>query len=161
MDSQPNELRGQGLERRLSICEEAGGVISIKGRRLINFASNDYLDLARRPDVVAASQAALLQYGCGAGASRLMAGTLPIHAQLEQRLASLKGYPAALVFGSGFLANLAAVTALGAAVIHLHGSALPRAWLTPLLSRASIHRFRHNDVEHLRALLASAPEGGA
>ncbi len=156
-----DELRGQGLERRLSICEEAGGVISIEGRRLLNFASNDYLALAHRPDVVAASQAALLQYGCGAGASRLMAGTLPIHAQLEQRLARLKGYPAALVLGSGFLANLAAVTALVGRGDHIFMDRLCHASMVDaaLLSRASIHRFRHNDVEHLRSLLASAPKG--
>ena len=77
--------------------------IKIDGRTFLNFSSNDYLGLSRHPEVVSASRRYLEAYGCGATASRLITGTLPPHVELEGALAALKGYGAALVFGSGFL----------------------------------------------------------
>jgi len=122
---------------------------------LLNFSSNDYLDLARHPDVVAAAERALRTAGAGATASRLVSGTLPLHEELEARLARLKGYPAALLFGSGYLANLGILGALlgrGDAVFAdrlAHASLMDAA----VLCRAELHRFRHNDPQHLDELL--------
>ncbi|MCX7006682.1 MAG: aminotransferase class I/II-fold pyridoxal phosphate-dependent enzyme, partial [Kiritimatiellaeota bacterium] len=122
---------------------------------LLNFSSNDYLDLAHHPDVIAAAEHALHAAGAGATASRLVSGTLPLHEELEMRLARLKGYPAALLFGSGYLANLGILGALvgrGDAVFAdrlAHASLMDAA----VLSRAELLRFRHNDAQHLDELL--------
>lgn len=122
---------------------------------LLNFSSNDYLDLAHHPDVVAAAERALRAAGAGATASRLVSGTLPLHEELEARLARLKGYPAALLFGSGYLANLGILGALlgrGDAVFAdrlAHASLMDAA----VLCRAELQRFRHNDAQHLDELL--------
>lgn len=100
------ELQAQHLERRLSLQPEPGGEIRDVGRRILNFSSNDYLNLVRHPTVIGAAREALESYGSGAGASRLVSGTLPIHEELEAALARYKGYPTCLVFGSGYLTNM-------------------------------------------------------
>src|SRR5262249_54455442 len=76
------------------------------GRRLISFCDNDYLGLSTHPWVTEAAAAAARDFGAGAGASRLVTGDCPLNHELEQRLAALKGLPAARVFGSGYLANI-------------------------------------------------------
>lgn len=86
--------------------------ITIGDRKLLNLSSNNYLGLAHHPRLKAAAIAAIHTYGCGTGASRLMMGTTPLHEQLEQRLAAFKGCEQALLFGSGYLANLGVITAL-------------------------------------------------
>lgn len=155
------KLRQKGLKRSLVTCAQACGAFESEGKRRLNFASNNYLDLAEHPDVLAASESALRQFGCSAASSRLLAGTLPCHDALEQRLANLKGYPRALVLGSGFLANLAAVTALAGRGDHVFLDKLCHASLVDaaILSRAALYRFRHNDPEHLKSLLATAGKG--
>ena len=94
--------------------------------RPLDLAGNDYLGLSRDPAVVAAAAAAARRWGAGAGASRLVTGTLALHAQLERELAAYLGQPAALVFSTGYHANLAAVAALGGrdalVVSDAHGS---------------------------------------
>ena len=87
------QLRGKILERSLSVLREAGGKLKIDGRTFLNFSSNDYLGLARHPEVISASRRCLEAYGCGATASRLVTGTLQPHYELEQAIAALKGYP--------------------------------------------------------------------
>ncbi len=152
-------LRERALERRLVVNAPAGGRIERGGEELVNFASNDYLGLARRPELIGGAEAALRRYGAGASSSRLLTGTLPCHAALEARLAEFKGHARALVFGSGYHANLAAVTALagrGDAVFLdrlCHASLVDGA----VLSRADVRRFRHNDAGHLDELLRKAP----
>ncbi len=152
-------LRREGLERQIREAPEAGGKIRIGERWCLNFSSNDYLGLARKREVLAAAEAALRRWGAGSGASRLVSGSLPCHAELEQRLASHKGYPAALLFGSGFLANLGIIPALAGrhdwvAVDRLaHASIMDAA----LLSRAVLHRFPHNQAAGLEALLRKKP----
>ena len=124
---------------------------------MLDLAGNDYLGLRTHPTVVAGAVAAATAYGGGAGASRLVTGTLPIHADLETALCALTGAPAGLVFSTGYAANLAAVTALTDAdtlVIsdaHIHASLVDAA----RLSRASVAVARHNDVAHAAALLAA------
>jgi 8-amino-7-oxononanoate synthase len=149
------ERRAQGLERQLVQMPRAGGKIVFNDRECLNFASNDYLDLAGHPRVVSASHQALDAYGAGAGASRLVSGNLPIHEELESRLAELKGYPAALIFGSGFLANAGIIAALVGPGDAIFADRLSHASLldAAVLSRARLHRFRHNDPAHLEILL--------
>lgn len=144
----------QGLLRVLCV-EPQGGALRPAGGGL-NLASNDYLGLAQHPDVKASAIRAVEQYGAGAGASRLLTGTLPCHEELEAALAVLKGKEAALVFGSGYAANVGLIQALvsrGDAVLAdrlCHASLLDGV----RLSGAALHRFRHNDADHLSRCLA-------
>lgn len=155
------ERREQGLERRLVAMPRAGGKLELDGQTFLNFASNDYLDLCRHPRVIAGARSALEGYGAGAGASRLVSGNLPIHEELEGRLARLKGYPAALVMGSGFLANLGLIPTLVGPGDTVYIDRLAHASLidAALLSRARIRRFRHNDADHLAGLLSRSAMG--
>jgi 8-amino-7-oxononanoate synthase len=123
---------------------------------VIDLAGNDYLGLSRDPRVVEAAAAAIKTWGAGAGASRLVTGTLEIHAELEAALARFLGWPAALVFSTGYHANLSIVTALAdrQSVIvsdaHIHASLIDAA----RLSRAEIVVVPHNDVAAVERALA-------
>lgn len=117
----------------------------------VDLASNDYLGLSRDPRVVGAAAEALHRYGAGSRASRLVTGTLNVHADLEQALCELTGQPAALVFSSGYAANTGLLTALGDAdtlIIsdqHVHASLIDGA----RLSRSPVVIAEHNNVEHV------------
>ena len=125
---------------------------------VVDLAGNDYLGLARHPAVVAAAAGAAAAWGAGAGASRLVTGTLQVHADLEEALAAYLGQPAALVFSTGYHANLSVVTALadrGSLVVsdaHIHASLVDAV----RLSRADLAVVPHNDVAAVRAALAAA-----
>lgn len=156
-----NALREQHLERSLSPMPEAGGVINTPRGPLLNFGSNDYLNLARHPHVVQRAADALAHYGAGATASRLIAGTLPVHEELEARLAAYKGRPACLVFGSGYLANAGSIPALVDRGDTILADRLSHACIIDgaVLSRASRLRFQHNDMDHLASMLAQQRKG--
>ena len=156
------QLSAKSLERRPGVYPQAGGKIVIDGKSFLNFSSNDYLDLAGRPGMIAPSREALERYGCGATASRLVCGTLDVHRELEEGVASLKGYPSAIVFGSGFLTNVGLLPALVGRDDHVFADKLVHASIIDgvLLSRANLHRFRHNDAGHLDQLLQKCPAGG-
>ena len=149
------KLREKSLERRVSVFREAGGKINIDGRTFLNFSSNDYLALARHPYVMSTSRRYLETFGCGATASRLVTGTLEPYRELEQVIAALKGYPASLVFGSGFLTNAGVITALVGRDDTVLADKLAHASLIDgiILSRANLKRFHHNDPDHLKTLL--------
>ena len=155
------ELEKKSLRRRLRLFPEAGGKIRVGGREVLNFSSNDYLDLARDRRVKDAARRALEEAGAGSAASRLLAGTLPIHEKLERKLSEVKGYEAALLFGSGFLANVGVIPALAGRGDFIAADRLVHASIIDgcLLSRARLERFRHNDPDDLARVLASAPEG--
>lgn len=131
------------------------------GQRVLNFCSNDYLGLARHPRVLANAKEAVDEFGAGATASRLVSGTLTLHERLENRLADDKHTPAALVFGSGYLANLGAVTALVGRRDTVFADRLIHASLIDAvkLSGATLKRFRHNDPGHLDDLLKRSASG--
>lgn len=135
--------------------ESAGAYVVRDGRRMISFSCNDYLGLATHPDIVAAAAAALRAHGAGAGASRLVTGDHPLYAALEQRLAKVKDSEAALVFGSGYLANIGIVPALAGPGDLVLIDELAHACLMSgvRLSRADEHRFAHNDVAAVEAVL--------
>src|SRR5207237_5103453 len=108
-----NELKTQGLRRTRRVMLSGQGVsVRLHGRELLNFSSNDYLNLAGDPRLARAAARAARRYGCGAGASPLVSGYLPPHRALERDLARWEGTEAALVCGSGFAANLAVLGAL-------------------------------------------------
>ncbi len=149
-------LKKQDLLRHLlSRSSGQGPVISIRGRRYINFGSNDYLGLAAHPDVVRAAREAADRFGFGAGASRLLAGGTVIHERLEKAVAAFKGAEAALVFNSGYAANTGIIPAIAAGGDAVFSDALNHASIVDgcRLSRAEKHIFRHRDVAHLESLL--------
>ncbi len=113
IEAELEELRSRSLLRRLrEIDSPTGPAMEFAGRKLINFSSNDYLGLAAEPALREAAKAAIDQYGIGAGASRLICGTLAPHVRLEERLAEFKRTDAALVFSSGYATALGAMGAL-------------------------------------------------
>ena len=128
-----------------------------QGRPLLNLASNNYLGLAGRPELTLAAVAATREYGTGSGASRLVTGTSRVHDALDAALARFKGTPAALALGSGYAANLAALTAFADRHTLVFADKLSHASLIDgaLLSGARLIRFRHNDMAHLGELLAA------
>ncbi len=151
------DLEAECLRRRLVPTARGARAEAIRdGRALVSFSCNDYLGLSQDPRVIAAAQQALARYGAGAGASRLVTGNHPDLVALEERLARFKGKEAALVFGSGYLANVGIAPALVGAGDLILVDALGHSCLFSgaRLSGADILRFRHNDVTHLESLLA-------
>ncbi len=149
-------LARASLRRELSCTARTDGVtVERNGRRLISFSCNDYLNLIQHPAIVAAAQEALARHGVGAGASRLVTGNHPLYAELESRLAKLKGTESACVFGSGYLANLGVIPALLGEddLVLIDELAHACLWGGAQLSGARLLVFRHNDVDHARALL--------
>jgi 8-amino-7-oxononanoate synthase len=148
------ERERAGLRRRLRPRAEDDG--------LIDLAGNDYLGLARHPDVVAATTAALKGYGLGATASRLVRGSTDVHTQLDAALADLLGCEAALVYSSGYLANLGAVRAVGWPLIasdaHNHASLVDGCRLARA-DRTVV--YGHGDPSALDEALASLAPGAA
>ena len=137
----------RGLARRLAHSDE---------QRLLDLAGNDYLGLARDPRVVAGAVAAARAYGAGAGASRLVSGTLSIHTELERAMAAFAGFPAALSFSTGYHANLSVVQALAdpdtliVSDAHIHASMIDAC----RLARATVTVTPHNDVAAVARALA-------
>jgi 8-amino-7-oxononanoate synthase len=157
-----DEAKANGLERTARAYPQAGGVIKIDGQEVLNFSSNDYLDLGRHPHVVDRAREALDQYGIGATASRLVTGTLPIHEELEARIAQEKGYESALVFGSGYMANAGTIPILAGRDDLIFADKLVHASMIDAckLSRAKLVRWAHNDAAALEKRLeqyADAP----
>lgn len=151
-----------GLERTPLVFAAAGAHAVCDGAELLNFSSNDYLGLAGDSRVVNGAVEALRTWGAGSTASRLVAGTLALHEQLERRFALFKGYAAGLLFGSGYSANAGIVSAVAGRGDHLFIDRLAHASLVDaaVLSRSKLHRFRHNDMEHLDYLLGRCPPDG-
>lgn len=154
---QLDELRRVGLYRqRRKLFSAQGPRVRIGRDELVNFASNDYLNLAADPRVVEAVIKAVRQYGCGAGASPLIVGwSAPLRA-LEQELADWQCAESALVFASGFAANLGVLTALAGPEDVIFSDELNHASLIDgcRLSKARVHVYRHADLDHLESLLS-------
>ena len=154
-----DDLERASLRRHLRTIESAHDThVTLEGRRLLMMSSNNYLGLASHPALRRAAIDAMERYGVGAGASRLIAGSLAPLPQLEVKLARLKGVEAALVFGSGYLANLGTITALTGPGDVIFSDELNHASLIDgcRLSKAQLRIYRHRDVEHLRTMLAES-----
>jgi len=155
IDEELEAIDANGLRRTLRSMPGAGGKFTVAGRDVLNLCSNDYLDLAGNPKVKAAAVDAINRWGCGATASRLMCGHLDLHEQLETALAKLVDAEAALVFGSGFLANVGTINALTSRHDDIFADKLNHASLVDgaASSGAKVHRYRHLDMEHLESML--------
>ncbi|MGZ5998336.1 MAG: 8-amino-7-oxononanoate synthase [Rhizomicrobium sp.] len=153
-----SELDAGHLRRTLAETAREDGVWVTRGkRRLLSLSCNDYLNLTHHPAVKKAAIAAIEQHGAGAGASRLVTGNHPLYAELETRLALLKGTEAACVFGSGYLANAGIIPVIVGEGDLLLADALSHSclWAGAQLSRATVLKFNHNDVGHVAELLSS------
>jgi glycine C-acetyltransferase/8-amino-7-oxononanoate synthase len=146
------EIRRSGLHRRMRLIEGPQGPrVLLDGAEVLLLCSNNYLGLADNPKVRAAAAEAAERYGAGAGASRLISGSMTLHRRLEDRLASFKGTEAALLFGSGYLANTGTVAALAGRGAVVFSDELNHASIIDgcRLSRAEVFVYRHLDLEHL------------
>jgi 8-amino-7-oxononanoate synthase len=152
-----NELERTNLRRSPAVTVRDGIWAERDGRRLLSFSCNDYLNLSRHPDVIAAAVETTTRYGVGAGASRLVTGNHPLFAELETRLARLKGTTAACVFGSGYLANTGIIPALIGPDDLIIVDELSHACIHAgaKLSGAAVQRYRHGDADHAEALLTA------
>jgi 8-amino-7-oxononanoate synthase len=151
-----NEIERRHLRRALSETVREEGLWIERGRRrLLSFACNDYLNLTQHPAIKQAAIAAIEKYGVGSGASRLVTGNHPLYSELEIRLARLKGTEAAVVFGSGYLANAGIIPVLigSDGLVLIDELAHACLWAGAQLSRGRVLPFRHNDVGHAEALL--------
>ncbi len=158
------ELRESGLRRQLRLIEGPQGPrILLDGAPVLLLCSNNYLGLADHPRVREAAAEAALQWGAGAGAARLISGNMAPHHQLEERLAAFKGYEAALLFGSGYLANVGVISALAGRGEVVFSDELNHASIVDgcRLARAETFVYRHGDTEHLAWGLKEAGERAA
>jgi glycine C-acetyltransferase len=150
------KLQRQGLLRRMREVRSAQGPrIMLEGREVINLCSNNYLGLADDPRLKEAARAALEEYGAGSGASRLISGTTTLHSRLEERIARFKGTEAALVFNSGYAANLGIISSLLGRGDIIFSDRLNHASIVDgcLLSGAEFVRYPHCDIAALEKML--------
>ncbi len=151
------ELSALGLERRTRLVEgPQGPQVLLDGREVTLLCSNNYLGLASHPRVREAAAEAALTLGTGAGASRLVSGTMSVHRELERALADFEGAEACVLLGSGYLANVGVIGALAGRGDVVFSDELNHASIVDgcRLSRAEVVVYRHLDVEHLDSCLA-------
>jgi len=156
------ELERMGLARRLRLVSgPQGPTVLLDGKPVLLLCSNNYLGLADHPRVREAAAEAAMRWGVGAGASRLVCGTMTIHRRLEERLAEFERSEACLLFGSGYLANIGVIGALAGAGDTVFSDELNHASIVDgcRLSRAEVVVYRHRDVEHLEWSLRKQSRG--
>jgi 8-amino-7-oxononanoate synthase len=152
LEQRLEDLERLGLTRRLRLVSGPQGPrVLIDGRPVLLLCSNNYLGLADHPRVREAAADAAMRWGVGAGASRLVSGTMTIHRRLEERLAEFEGSEACLLFGSGYLANIGVIGALAARGDTIFSDELNHASIIDgcRVSGAKVVVYRHRDVEHL------------
>ncbi len=163
LERQIAQRDAQSLRRRRRVTESpCAARMTVDGREMLAFCSNDYLGLAAHPRIVAALQEGAARYGAGSGASHLISGHSRAHAELEERLAAFMAphidHARALYFCTGYMANLAILNALGGSDAGLFSEALNHASLIDgaRLSRANVQVYPHGDVAQLATLLAAS-----
>ncbi len=152
-----DDRRAAGLYRSRAVVETPQTVqITHDGDSLLSFCSNDYLGLANHPRVAQRMQDSIVEFGVGSGASHLVNGHFTEHHALEDELAAFVGRPRALLFSTGYMANMGVINALLSRSDEVFEDRLNHASLLDggLLSQAKFTRFKHNDIEDLRRLLA-------
>ncbi len=152
-------MRAAGLYRQLrSVQGDQGPTLRLDGREVINFSSNNYLGLANHPALAAAAKSAIDRYGCGSGASRLISGNMTLHEELEAKLARFKNTEAALVFNSGFQANIGLLATLAGEGDAILSDALNHASIIDgcRLSKAKTSVYAHCDLDSLETALRQA-----
>lgn len=151
-----DERRQQHLYRqRVNVASRCGSALEVNGESLLNFCSNDYLGLAGHPDIAAALKAGVDSYGTGSGASHLISGHSVAHQQLEEQLAEFTGRPRALLFSTGYMANLGLINALVGRHDLVLQDQLNHASLLDggRLSRADFKRYKHSSLSNLQTQL--------
>ena len=157
------QLKSAGLFNNIrTIGSPQGAWLTVDGRRVLNFCSNNYLGLANHPRLVEAAKAAIDEYGIGPAAVRSIAGTMTLHNDLERRLAAFKGVEAALTFQSGFNANLATIPALVGKGDVIFSDRLNHASIIDgaRLSSAKIVPYEHCSPEHLQQTITNERANG-
>lgn len=157
------DIRRQGLFRELKTLSGPQEPVVVKdGRECLLMASNGYLGLAAHKEVIAASLEATAKFGTGSGGSRLISGNTFLHEELENALADFKGTEAAIVFNTGYMANLGVISSLAGQGDVIFSDELNHASIIDgcRLSRAKVKVYRHGDLGHLENLLAEEPPGG-
>ncbi len=158
--AQLQDIAAAGLTRRRRVLESpCGRTAAVDGKRVLNFASNDYLGLAGNRDIARALADGALEWGAGSGASHLVSGHLAPHETLEQAIAAFTGFPRALTFSTGYLANLAIVPTLAARGAMIFSDKLNHASLIDAMQLAkaggaNLQRYPHCDMAALEKLLA-------
>ncbi len=164
IEARLSELEALDLERQTRLVSGPQGPhVVLDGRPVLMLCSNNYLGLADHPRVREAAAEAAMRWGVGAGASRLVSGTMTIHRRLEVRLAEFKRRESALLFGSGFLANVGVIAALARPGDVIFSDELNHASIIDgcRLSKAEVFVYDHLDVEHLAWGIAQAGDRGA
>ncbi|HMJ02638.1 MAG TPA: 8-amino-7-oxononanoate synthase [Conexibacter sp.] len=164
IEARLDELHQLGLARRTRLVSGPQGPrVVLDGKPVLLLCSNNYLGLADHPGVREAAAEAAMRWGVGAGASRLVSGTMTIHRRLEERLASFERRQAALLFGAGYLANAGVISALARRGDVIFSDELNHASIVDgcRLSRADVFVYEHGDVEHLEWGLREANGRGA
>jgi 8-amino-7-oxononanoate synthase len=159
LHDQLEDLKRQGLYRSLKDVEGPTGTsLIIDGRKALQFASNDYLGLANHPRLKAAAGEAVARYGAGAGSSRLVCGNLDLNRQLEEKVAQLKHKETALLYSTGYMANLGVITALAGEGDLIVSDEFNHASIVDAcrLSRAQVMVYPHKRMDVLEQLLAGA-----
>ncbi len=156
--SQLDEVRAAGRWRQTRSFDAFGPEGWIEGAPVLSFASNDYLGLSAHPSVIGAAAGAAQRWGSGATASRLIVGTRPGHGDLQREIAAWQGCEAALVFSSGYAANLGVLATVGGPEVTVCSDELNHASIVDgcRLGRSAVRVYRHRDVGHLDALLSEA-----
>ena len=156
IEQELSRLKDAGLYRHMPLIQgPQEPKVKINGKDVILLCSNNYLGLANHPKVKEASISAIEKYGFGSGASRLVSGNMKLHEELEQRLARFKGTEAALVFNSGYHANIGIIPALASRGNLIFSDKLNHASIVDacILSRARLIRYPHKDMDALEKLL--------
>jgi 8-amino-7-oxononanoate synthase len=156
IDEELRHLAARGLLRSpVSLSSPQGIYIEINGSSYLNFSSNDYLNLSSHPSVLKAAYAALRKYGFGAGSSRLLSGTMSPHMELEAEIARFKRTEVAIVFGSGYAANVGTIPAIADRSAVVFSDELNHASIIDgiRLSGAEKQIYRHRDMDDLEKLL--------
>ncbi len=159
-DDRLKRLQDAGLYRSLrTVTSPQGPEIEIDGRKVLNFCSNNYLGLANDPRLVEAAIEATRKFGTGSGAARLISGNFSLCEKLESELARFKGTEAALLFNSGYHANIGVLPAIAGEGDMIFSDELNHASLIDgsRLSKAETIVYRHNDLNHLEELLRNPP----
>jgi len=152
-------VKDAGLYRQLRLVDgDQGPTLMLDGREVINFSSNNYLGIANHPALAAAAKAAIDRYGCGSGASRLISGNMTLHEELEAKLAEFKNTEAALVFNSGFQANVGIISTLACEGDAILSDSLNHASIIDgcRLSKAQTFVYAHGDLAALETCLKQA-----
>ncbi len=159
IDTELEELKKGGLYRELKVIEgEQGSRVRLDGKEVILLSSNNYLGLASRPELKKAAVLAVDKYGCGSGASRLISGNMELHKGLEDRIASFKGTESALLFNSGYTANVGVISSICGRGDIIFSDKLNHASIIDgcMLSGAEIKRYPHRDIDALEKFIKNA-----